>query len=430
MQLLGYIISSFGPLMIQLYGYERLMHRRAVSKRTVVFAFLTAAVLLTIQPLLLYNVRFNSLVNIVLGFLLTFFYQEVWYHRLFISFALFVSSVLAEGSGWIVGRMLFPVDSMSTVNELVIFPIMCVLGVLFDFLYAWIIVHSLKLFERHKQKISTLTLFLIAVLIFCIIDLLVTFADTAHLPLALVLVLLLIASIAGCLYLFNDQLKVQRERLLRSHLEQQLHDQVAHYATLYQTNQEIAVLKHDLKNILLNIQSYIQLGHYDQLGSYVHQFQQKIQPSALIDNGMPFIDAVLSAKITEHDEIDFAMNISMLQLEHLDQAQIATILAIALDNAIEACAGCDKPYIELHLAQQGKMISLVMRNSSSHPVRSIGDMLLTTKSNPQEHGYGLKSMKHIAAQNNGMVTWDYQDERFSLNVLLQDLPPVEPSEES
>ena len=256
---------------------------------------------------------------------------------------------------------------------------------------------------------------------YCIIFLTVTFTDTKYLVPALILCVLLIAAIAGCLYLFNDQLRVQRERMQLAHLEEMQQDQVQHYTALYEANRQVAVQRHDLKNILLNIHSYIQIGDYDKLDQYVSNFREKLQPSTMIDNGMPFIDAVLSAKMAEHTEIPFELHIAPLQLEHLTQPQIAFILAAALDNAIEACAQSAKPFIKVRLNQQGHMVSLVVINAADQPIKAIGDTLLTTKADAASHGYGVKSMKQAAEQAHGMLTWRYEQRIFTLSVLLQDI---------
>ena len=310
---------------------------------------------------------------------------------------------------------------MTHANEEQHFLIICILAVIFELVYVCIILSFIKYFKKHACKLNTFILFLIAILTYCIILLFVTFADTAYLVPALILCVLLISAIAGCIYLFNDQLRVQRERMQLAHLEEMQQDQVQHYTALYEANRQVAVQRHDLKNILLNIHSYIQIGDYGKLDQYVSNFREKLQPSMMIDNGMPFIDAVLSAKMAEHTEIPFELHIAPLQLEHLTQPQLAFILAAALDNAIGACAQSAKPFITVRLNQQGHMVSLVVINAADQPIKAIGDTLLTTKADAASHGYGVKSMKQAAEQAHGMLTWKYEQQTFTLSVLLQDI---------
>ena len=421
MQTLGYLISALGPIYLEWFCFEKIFHRRDIKTPIMFLLFSLGALLLTLQTQFAYSMFLNPTANILIAFALTFLYKGVWYQRLFISFTLFVVAVLGEGSAWLTGQFFFTVKDMTHANEEQHFLIICILAVIFELVYVCIILSFIKYFKKHACKLNTFILFLIAILTYCIILLFVTFADTAYLVPALILCVLLIAAIAGCIYLFNDQLRVQRERMQLAHLEEMQQDQVQHYTALYEANRQVAVQRHDLKNILLNVRSYIEVGEIEKLDKYVAKFQEKLQPSKMIDNGMPFIDAVLSAKMAEHTEIPFELHIAPLQLEHLTQPQIAFILAAALDNAIEACAQSAKPFIKVRLNQQGHMVSLVVINAADQPIKSIGDTLLTTKADAASHGYGVKSMKQAAEQAHGMLTWKYEQQTFTLSVLLQDI---------
>ena len=421
MQTLGYLISALGPIYLEWFCFEKIFHRRDIKTPIMFLLFSLGALLLTLQTQFAYSMFLNPTANILIAFALTFLYKGVWYQRLFISFTLFVVAVLGEGSAWLTGQFFFTVKDMTHANEEQHFLIICILAVIFELVYVCIILSFIKYFKKHACKLNTFILFLIAILTYCIILLFVTFADTAYLVPALILCVLLISAIAGCIYLFNDQLRMQRERMQLAHLEEMQQDQVQHYTALYEANRQVAVQRHDLKNILLNVRSYIEVGEIEKLDKYVANFQEKLQPSTMIDNGMPFIDAVLSAKMAEHTEIPFELHIAPLQLEHLTQPQIAFILATALDNAIEACAQSAKPFIKVRLNQQGHMISLVVINAADQPIKAIGDTLLTTKADAASHGYGVKSMKQAAEQAHGMLTWKYEQQTFTLSVLLQDI---------
>ena len=421
MQTLGYLISALGPIYLEWFCFEKIFHRRDIKTPIMFLFFSLGALLLTLQTQFAYSMFLNPTANILVAFALTFLYKGVWYQRLFISFTLFVVAVLGEGSAWLTGQFFFTVKDMTHANEEQHFLIICILAVIFELVYVCIILSFIKYFKKHACKLNTFILFLIAILTYCIILLFVTFADTAYLVPALILCVLLISAIAGCIYLFNDQLRVQRERMQLAHLEEMQQDQVQHYTALYEANRQVAIQRHDLKNILLNVRSYIEVGEIEKLDKYVANFQEKLQPSTMIDNGMPFIDAVLSAKMAEHTEIPFELHIAPLQLEHLTQPQIAFILATALDNAIEACAQSAKPFIKVRLNQQGHMVSLVVVNAADQPIKAIGDTLLTTKADAASHGYGVKSMKQAAEQAHGMLTWKYEQQTFTLSVLLQDI---------
>lgn len=128
MQLLGYLISAFGPVYIKLFCFEHMLQSRSIRLQYKIIAFSMIATILAVQTQILYNPLLNLMINITAFFLLTFFYKNEWFLRLFISFAFFIIGGLAEGSAWMIGRMLFSFE-MNDVNNLWLFPFICALGV-------------------------------------------------------------------------------------------------------------------------------------------------------------------------------------------------------------------------------------------------------------------------------------------------------------
>ena len=137
------------------------------------------ATILAVQTQILYNPLLNLMINITAFFLLTFFYKNEWFLRLFISFAFFIIGGLAEGSAWMIGRMLFSFE-MNDVNNLWLFPFICALGVAIELIYVNIVFQAISFFKRHQSKMTMFIIFLIAVLILCFVYMVVTFADTAY----------------------------------------------------------------------------------------------------------------------------------------------------------------------------------------------------------------------------------------------------------
>lgn len=416
---LGYVISAVGPNIIEWLCLDKLLHRKNISTPVMLLFAIGSGIIITLQTQFAYNLILNSIVSVLAVFLFTFCYRESWIYRLFTSLSIYVIAVIAEGSSYLIARMFIPINMMQP-NRASNFTLITICGVAIEAIYITIALCVIKSYKKRSHVMSIFILFLIVVLVYAMIFLIVTFADTAYLAPALILSALLIAAISGCLYLFTDQLRIQRERLQLANLEEMLENQVKHYSALYEVNRQVAEQRHNLKNILINVRSYIEIGEYDRLDKYVAGFQEKVQPSALIDNGMPFIDAVLSAKMAEHTEIPFEVDIKMLTLEHIKQPQIAFILACALDNAIEACEKSQNPFINVQIGQQGKMISIVILNAAEQPINAVGNTLLTTKEDKEAHGYGVKSMSQMAAQMHGMLTWSCEHQVFRLSVLLQD----------
>ncbi len=270
----------------------------------------------------------------------------------------------------------------------------------------------------------TSVLGVISICLIAILLLLVSFAETPYLIAAIPIIVLILIAIGLCIGIFCDQMRVQQERLRLDFLERQNQDQVAHYTALYDRNNETHRLRHDLHNFLLSAQTLIDLGEIEKLKEHIEKKREAIRPQKLTDTGNPLLDAVLSAKQHDSPEIDFQILLPQLNCKHIDPMDTAMLLAAALDNAVEGCTGCPEPYIQLRVEQKGYIVHFDIQNPTHNKPREQLGRLISTKPEPEKHGYGVLSMRRIAERYNGNLSWTVEDGVFTLRVLLQDIPPI------
>ena len=82
---------------------------------------------------------------------------------------------------------------------------------------------------------------------------------------------------------------------------------------------------------------------------------------------------------------------------------------------INCPAGC-----HLTITQQERWLSITVRNAAAGAVRTDGRTIRTTKAHRELHGFGLASVKEIAARYNGNCTFQSTDRDFTACLLLQD----------
>lgn len=166
--------------------------------------------------------------------------------------------------------------------------------------------------------------------------------------------------------------------------------------------------KHDYVNILLSLSGYIENGSTDELKQY---FDSKIFPTKnLIDEGdyklnqisnisVLEIKSLLSAKtIYAHDAgIDVTIDIpDRVDSFPMDTVDLARILGIFLDNAIEAALEAKEPQIGLNILQNKDSVSITIINCfqdnglALHRLKQKG---FSTKAGHQ--GIGLSNVQKI-----------------------------------
>ena len=192
--------------------------------------------------------------------------------------------------------------------------------------------------------------------------------------------------------------------------------------------------KHDYVNILLSLSGYIEDGDTDRLKDF---FESKIFPTKnLITQGdyklnqlgnisVLEIKSLLSAKmIYAHESgVDVIIDIpDKVESFLIDTVDLARILGIFLDNAIEAALETEQPQIGLNIIQTKTGVSIIISNR----FRNNGEMLhklkqkgFSTKVGHQ--GIGLwNARKIISSYDNVLLETSMQCDYFIQHIELTD----------
>ena len=152
---------------------------------------------------------------------------------------------------------------------------------------------------------------------------------------------------------------------------QDLQDYTRNLEAMYNS---LRSFKHDYVNILLSLSGYIEDGDMDRLKDF---FESKIFPTKNLITGEDYklnqlsnisvleIKSLLSAKmIYAHESgIDITIDIpGKVESFLIDTVDLARILGIFLDNAIEAALETEQPQIGLNIIQNKTGVSIIISN--------------------------------------------------------------------
>lgn len=187
-----------------------------------------------------------------------------------------------------------------------------------------------------------------------------------------------------------------------------------------QTNEEIRILKHDLKNIFIILHNYAENNEYHKVLSCIEDNMRLLQTStSLVITGIPEIDIILNSKeeLAKNNGIEFSKIISYYGKLN-DPISVAVLISNALDNAIESIS-LKKPIITFRIENLNSNILITITNYVDHNVLIDNPNLITTKNYDQKsHGFGISSMKLISEKLQGKIIYNQIDDLFILKVLL------------
>ena len=86
---------------------------------------------------------------------------------------------------------------------------------------------------------------------------------------------------------------------------------------------------------------------------------------------------------------------------------------------MEAVENMEEKRIDINISYQKKKLLIEIQNPyDATKVKRQGDILVTTKSNHELHGYGLKNVKKIVDKYEGVFDMNWGEKEFYVSICL------------
>ncbi len=205
-----------------------------------------------------------------------------------------------------------------------------------------------------------------------------------------------------------------------------------HNKTLELLYNNISAFKHDFMNIITAIGGYVYSRDMDGMTKYYEKILDECHMTSnlstlnpqLINN--PAIYNILASKYYKADElgIDIRLQIFMnLNTLKMDIYEFTRMLAILLDNAIEAASQCDEKIIkiDLHDIKQGHHQVLTIENTYNNKdidLSKLSEKGYTTKTEEKgSHGIGLWQVDRIVKKHRNLFLHTDKNDEFFIQEL-------------
>lgn len=205
-------------------------------------------------------------------------------------------------------------------------------------------------------------------------------------------------------------------------LKEQMGQLTGYYSELNRKDNELRKFRHDVKNMLLVLQSMVEDGKSAQALDYMKQMGAMYQKTAkLYDTGNFIADALLSTKAQmaadRHTRI--IMN-GRIPTESVEDVDMVILLSNLLDNALEACAQVDgEKEIVINSALSESLWCIEVCNPVRKDVVIHGNHIETSKEHKETHGFGLLNIERTAKQYDGMLKLSCERQIFTAKVTLK-----------
>ena len=224
-------------------------------------------------------------------------------------------------------------------------------------------------------------------------------------------------------YTVHSHLKTLEKSRLKDHMLERWEMQ---YQTVLNSQKVIAELNHNLRFHFLTLAGFLKNGEIEKAEAHI---AAKIgDVDYILNTGNISIDAMLNyyrQRVRAALDIDLDMDIQVPPNMKLDANLIVTILGNAAENAMEACKHVNPAsrYIRVSLSLTDKQSLLIVIENpyAIEPISDRDGLLLTTKPDKRNHGFGLASIQALLPEEAGHIHYEYAQNSFRFMLLYHNV---------
>jgi len=195
--------------------------------------------------------------------------------------------------------------------------------------------------------------------------------------------------------------RLKMKELQARHLEELLEQRKQYEKAEEMQNEEIRKFKHDIKEHLIAINELAKNNQLKAVTEYLDDLLYNVEDIELIFEkitGSSIIDANLHhLKLKyQHLDIDFEWEGVIPQGIKMSNRHLTDLFTNLLKNAFEAVSkGDGEKYISIYIKKDEQFLYINIKNNHKNIFKQDDDHFETIKSDKQNHGFGLKTIKNI-----------------------------------
>lgn len=238
---------------------------------------------------------------------------------------------------------------------------------------------------------------------------------------------------AGAILLFTsftlfyliDKTEIIDEASQRNQIAARLLElQENYYKSAEKTQNEVASMRHDLKNHLQCIVSFLEMKQYQEALDYSKDiFATSEHLATTVNFGNNLISILLNNAKAQAAELKIIMQVNavvppILPIENVD---LCIILGNLLDNAIEACNRMEKDrnrFIQVEILCKKSYLIINISNSYNGEYNMEDSQYLSVKKDQRFCGIGLSNVGTVIEKYDGVMKISNKDRVFTVTAML------------
>ena len=223
-------------------------------------------------------------------------------------------------------------------------------------------------------------------------------------------------------FLFDRVARLYQDKQEKVLIEQQNKYYENQLQIINETQENSNILKHDMKNHLMSLFSDIKSGNLSEAQKHISDIVDVYESGTeIINTGYPAIDSLVNFKLqtTKQNGVRVSVNASLPSDLNLSSFDMTVILGNLLDNALQAVSlVTENGFIDFAIHYSKGMLLIKVTNPFKTAIKREKGVIVTSKADKENHGYGLKSVNETVEKYNGTVNINPDNDIFTVTVVL------------
>ena len=211
-----------------------------------------------------------------------------------------------------------------------------------------------------------------------------------------------------------------------SRLKEQYLEIAKNYVKTVRDNaKETRKIRHDIKNHMNMLSYHLENGEYQKAQAYLTDMQSHMERMVrkTVSVNHEIVDAVLFQMQSGVKGKNIRWEVEGLMPAGLPigDFDLCTIFSNLLSNSIESCMEVEKKdrYIHLEIRSLDENLVIEVENPSAHSVdtEKLGE--ITSKSDKENHGYGILNIKDAVQKNHGEIRFESTEDKFTVQIVFR-----------
>lgn len=223
-------------------------------------------------------------------------------------------------------------------------------------------------------------------------------------------------------YIYEKVSETYRQKMENAVMQQQVEMYAKQFEVIGKSQEDLKALRHDMKNHIMLINTYLQNREYEEASKYADQFSEGLENiQEYVRTGNISVDSILNYKLGRIEKdvgCKPEIEIDVPDEPFMSDFDLNILLGNLLDNAAEALKKVEDKYLSIKLVYAKGTLYISVYNSFDGRVRRSNQMVLSSKEDSGNHGIGLANVKRIVKKYDGALKIHCKEKLWGIDIIV------------